>query len=446
MFLSILPYLSVLSFRFLGLFIILPVISILISNMEGANPITIGIAIGAPYLVQMILQPLFGRASDKYSRKYVVIVGLIIFLIGSIICMNEDSIYMLIIGRCLQGAGAIGGVLSALIADCVREELRTRAMAIMGGGIFLSFIIAMLLGSILGFYYGLSSLFLLTSILTFISILIIIFFVKNTKKIKYIYPENSYISTRFDKSIKILYLGSFIQKMFMILTFTLTPIILKQYISGEDFYLIYIPAIICGILALGPSSIISEKRSRGKEILLISIFLFFATYTLMFHFIYGLIFFTIALAVFFVAFSVQEALLQGMISKFAKAKYRGKIIGDFTAFGYGGSFIGAIVGAYFVDIDTLIDYRLELFVPILGICVMWFVLTIIFLINPEKNAKVAYISNADLKNINIANLNNTKGIMEWYENTTENTFVVKYDTSIIDENTIKIQVNKSLIS
>lgn len=439
MFVSILPYLSVLSFRFLGLFIILPVISILISNMDGADELTVGIAIGAPYLVQMFLQPLFGRASDIYSRKTVVIVGLIIFLIGSLICMSEDSIYTLIVGRCLQGAGAIGGVLSALIADCVREELRTRAMAIMGGGIFLSFIIAMILGSVLGFYYGLSSLFLLTSILTFLSILIIIFFVKNTKKMKYVYPTNSYVSARFDKSIKILYFGSFVQKMFMILTFTITPIILREYIGGEDFYLVYIPAIICGILALGPSSIISEKKGMGKEILLASIVLFFITYGLMYHFLYGLVFFTIALAVFFVAFSTQEALLQGMISKFAKAKHRGKIMGDFTAFGYAGSFVGAIVGGYFTVIDTLISYSLILFVSILAICVVWFILTIILLISPEKNAKTIYLSN-----VNITNINSIKGIMEWYENTTQGVFVVKYDTSIINENSLIASLKKEV--
>ena len=190
MFIKILPFLSILIFRFIGLFIVLPVISLLIATMPHANIVNVGMAIGAPYLLQMICQPFFGRWSDIYGRKPILTLGLVIFLIGTIICMFESSIYYLILGRCVQGMGAIGGILTALVADSVKEEKRTSAMALMGVGIFVSFVIAMILGSILGAHYGLNSLFALSAVVTIISLIITFVFVKPAPKIAYVYPNH----------------------------------------------------------------------------------------------------------------------------------------------------------------------------------------------------------------------------------------------------------------
>ena len=251
MFVRILPILLILIFRFLGLFIVLPVISLYVARMEGANMLNVGLAIGAPYLFQMLFQPFFGRLSDRYGRKNILIIGLFVFLIGSLVCMMEDSIYHLIIGRCIQGMGAIGGLLTALVADSVREEKRTGAMALMGVGIFISFILAIILGAILGARYGFNSLFLLTAVTTFASILIAIFCVPQSEKIKFVYIDsNDSLERDMKLGIFALSLSSFIEKFLMILTFVLIPIILHTMISEHDFWHVYAPAIVVGILIL----------------------------------------------------------------------------------------------------------------------------------------------------------------------------------------------------
>ncbi len=435
---KLLPFLSILIFRFISLFIVLPVISLLISTMPHANIWNIGLAIGAPYLFQMFCQPFFGRWSDKYGRKPILILGLIIFLIGTIICMFEDSIYFLIIGRCVQGMGAIGGILTALVADSVIEEKRTNAMALMGIGIFISFLISMIFGSILGAHYGLNALFTLSAIVTFISILIAIFFVKSTPKIEYIYPQHDiYVDSEvlIKKSIFTISLSGFIEKLLMILTFTITPIILNEYIEKTQFWIIYIPAMFAGILALGPASIISEKKGKSKEVLLISIVIFLISYICMTFWFNYIVIFGISIALFFIAFSIQEALLQSMISKYAKAKNRGGVIGDFSAAGFGGSFVGAMIGGFFSTYNSIVSLHLLLF-GVLVVCVVLWLFLVLFMVKNPHSYKTIYIP---IKTINIKDLeslNTIVGIVEWYENMQENILTIKYNMELLESKDI----------
>lgn len=438
MFIRILPFLSILVFRFIGLFIVLPVISLLIAKMPDANMWNVGMAIGAPYLLQMVCQPFFGRWSDKYGRKPILMIGLIVFLIGTIICMFESSIYYLILGRCVQGMGAIGGILTALVADSVKEEKRTGAMALMGIGIFVSFIIAMILGSILGAHFGLNSLFGLSAVVTLISLFITIFFVKPTQKITYVYPnhnENKDTETDIKKSIFAVSLSGFIEKLLMVLTFALVPIILNEHIDKTHFWYIYLPAILAGIVALGPTSVISEKRGLAKEVLLASIGIFFIAYFCMALWIDNIIVFGVGLACFFAAFSIQEALLQSMVSKYAKAKYRGKVIGDFSAAGFGGSFIGAMIGGFFSQYDTISMWHWTLFGTLMICMILWLFVVIILVRNPDAH-KTLYIPLNQVGLKDLETLNTLIGVMEWYENLQENLLTIKYNTKILESKQI----------
>ena len=143
------PLSIILAGRFFGLFVVMPLLSLYALSLEGMNPTLVGIAIGGYALTQVLFQIPFGFLSDKFGRKSIIALGLLIFVLGSIVCAMSDNIYMLIVGRFLQGAGAIGGVVSAMIADLVREEKRTKAMALMGATISLSFTAALILGLIL---------------------------------------------------------------------------------------------------------------------------------------------------------------------------------------------------------------------------------------------------------------------------------------------------------
>lgn len=437
MFIAILPFLSILIFRFIGLFIVLPVISLLIATMPHANEWTIGLAIGTPYLFQALCQPLFGRLSDKYGRKPILILGLIIFFIGSIVCMFETSIYYLIIGRCIQGMGAIGGLLTTLVADSVREEKRTSAMAIMGAGIFVSFVISMFLGSILGAHYGLNSLFILSACVTLLSLCITFIFVKPTPKITYIYPDHKQ-NADIEKNIKIsifaINCSGFVEKLLMVLTFALAPIILNEHIEKTYFWIVYVPAIVVGVLALGPTSILSEKRGKAKEVLLASILIFCIAYLCMALWIDNVAIFGIALALFFAAFSMQEALLQGLISKYARAKNRGAVIGDFSAAGFGGSFIGAIIGGNFSTYESITTWHWILFITLMICMVIWFLFVFITIKNPNAT-KTLYIPSHDIMD-NLESLNTLIGVIEWYKNTQENVVTIKYNAKILDSTQI----------
>lgn len=438
MFIRILPFLSILIFRFIGLFIVLPVISLFIATMPHANIWSVGMAIGAPYLFQMLCQPFFGRWSDKYGRKPILMLGLIVFLIGTVICMLESSIYYLILGRCVQGMGAIGGILTALVADSVKEEKRTSAMALMGVGIFVSFVIAMILGSILGAHYGLNALFVLSAIVTIISLLITIFFVKPTQKISYIYPNheaNKDTELSIKKSIFAVSLSGFIEKLLMVLTFALVPIILNEHIDKTHFWYVYLPAMFAGIISLGPTSVISEKRGRAKEVLLASIGIFLMAYFCMALWIDNIFMFGVGLACFFAAFSMQEALLQSMVSKYAKAKSRGGVIGDFSAAGFGGSFIGAMIGGCFSQYSVISAWHWILFGTLIVCMILWLFIVIILVKNPDAH-KTLYISLTQVGLKDLEMLNTLVGIMEWYENLQENLLTIKYNTKILESKQI----------
>ena len=169
---SVLPLSFIISLRFFGLFIVLPVISVYAFSLEGANATLVWIVVGGYALTQVIFQTPFGIMSDKLGRKGTIILGLVLFAIGSLICALATDILALLLGRLLQGAGAIGAVVTAMISDVVKEEQRSKAMAIMGGFIGISFALAMGLGPIIGGYAGVPALFYITMVLSLIAIFV----------------------------------------------------------------------------------------------------------------------------------------------------------------------------------------------------------------------------------------------------------------------------------
>ena len=181
---AVFPLALISSLRFFGLFIVLPIIGLYTDEFH-TTAFLAGLAAGGYALTQIIFQTPFGIWSDKYNRKHIVGIGLFIFLLGSLVCAFAENITMLIIGRFLQGAGAVGGVVSAQIADLVKEEERNKAMAIMGAGIFISFVLAMLLSPIVASTFGLNALFLITSAFCVLSLIILYWKVPDTPSVKY---------------------------------------------------------------------------------------------------------------------------------------------------------------------------------------------------------------------------------------------------------------------
>ena len=438
MFKTILPLSLIVSFRFLGLFIVLPVISVYALSLPGSNPTLVGIVIGGYAITQMLFQVPFGIMSDKLGRKGTIITGLLLFIIGSIICAISTDILTLLLGRFLQGAGAIGAVVTAMISDVVREEQRPKAMALMGGSIAASFAIAMIAGPTIGGYAGIEALFWITALLGVISIYIIVKLVPNPPHVIHTYHNSSKLAFLKNSEIMKMNITNFLQKGFMTFAFMIIPIVLIKTYGWEltDLWKVYIPAMVAGIFAMGPAAVLAEKKGKFKEVLLLGIVFFAISYYIIggadseMLFISGVI-------VFFIGFNMHEPIMQSLTSRYAKVHEKGKVLGLFNSFGYAGTFIGGFVGGlYFKEIDgSFIQSLSEISIIIVYVSIGWLVL-IVTLPNPLKKKNI-YLPLEETNSNYYDKLDELNGCDEWYINNTEKIIIIKYDNSIVDELTIK---------
>lgn len=440
MFKKILPLTGIIMLRFFGLFIVLPIISLYANGIDGAKPFLVGLVVGGAYLTQLIFQTPFGILSDKYNRKIITAIGLVIFLIGSLVCAFATHIELLVVGRLLQGMGAIGGVVSAQASDLVMEEKRTKAMAIMGGGIFLSFVLAMILGPIIGVNMGIKWLFLLTAFLTFISLILLFVLVPDSPKLRYRFedPVSSFDALR-DKNIWIMNLSSFLEKMFMTLIFVIIPLVLVDqfHFLESNLWKLYLPSALVGIIALAPASILAEKKNLPKLVLFSGITLFLLSYIAIAIASYceSLKLFIFGVLLFFIGFASLEPIMQSLVSKYAKAHLRGTVLGNFTTASYLGSFVGGMFGALIYHYCGI----LELSIIVATICLFW-LFSILFLNNPQ-NAKNLYLPYTQELDSKLSEIAKTQGIIEAYINESEKHIVIKYNTKLIDDEKIHQIIN-----
>ena len=443
MFKTIMPLSLIISFRFLGLFIVLPVISVYALSLPGSNPTLVGIVIGGYAITQMIFQVPFGIMSDKLGRKGTIITGLLLFAIGSIICALSTDILSLLLGRFLQGAGAIGAVVTAMISDIVREEERPKAMAIMGGSIAASFAVAMIAGPTIGAFAGIQSLFWITALLALGSIFILVKKVPNPPHVTHTYHNDSKVSFLINPQLIKMNITNFLQKGMMTFAFMIIPIILTKTYGWElsDLWKIYLPAMIAGIFAMGPAAVLAEKKGKFKEVLLAGIVFFGLSYYLMGTAV-SETFFLIGIVVFFIGFNMHEPIMQSLTTRYTKVHEKGKVLGVFNSFGYFGTFIGGFVGGmYLKEVDgSFMDSLYSISLVIMIICAIWLVL-IATLPNPLKK-KIAYIDLTLTNSDNHSKLDSFDGCDEWYVNNTENIIIVKYDADITDSEKIKELIKK----
>lgn len=443
MFKTIMPLSLIISFRFLGLFIVLPLISIYALSLPGATPTLVGIVIGGYAITQMIFQVPFGIMSDKLGRKGTIIVGLLLFAIGSLICAVSNDLLTLLLGRFLQGAGAIAAVITAMISDLVREEQRSKAMALMGGSIAASFAIAMLLGPIIGAYAGIETLFYFTAILALISIVILVTKVPNPPHVIHTYHNDSKISFLFNLNLVRMNITNFLQKAMMTFAFMIIPIVLTKHFGWEltDLWKVYLPSMIAGVIAMGPAAVLAEKKGKFKQILLIGIVFFAISYYLIGNTDSDILF-LVGVVIFFIGFNMHEPIMQSLTTRYIKVHEKGKVLGLFNSFGYLGTFIGGFVGGIFLkEIDGSFSQSLHnISMVIVIVCIIWLIL-IATLPNPMKK-KTIYLDLSDKDETKFNSLDTLNGCDEWYINNTEKLIIIKYDQDIVDETTIINQISK----
>ena len=433
------PLSLIIGLRFFGLFIVLPVLSVYALQMDDATPILAGAVVGSYAFTQMLFQVPFGTMSDKIGRKRTLFIGLLIFIAGSVICAMSEHIYTLIIGRFLQGAGAIGAVVSAMISDLVKEEERSHAMAIMGGVIAISFSAAMIVAPLIGGHYGIDKLFWLTALLALGAIIILFTMVPEAPKIAHSYDDIkvSMKDVFQDRSLVQMYVTFLFHSSIMTMAFFIIPIVMTHGINEDgfgwsrpDLWKVYVPAVIFGILAMGPAAIFGEKYAKGKQVFLVSIVAILIGFIAM-GFSHNAIIFIIGVVLFFIGFNMFEPLLQSYVSKFAKIHQKGTALGIANTFSYTGIFIGGLMAGWIMQ-----HYNREILALIvILLCLTWLVWTI-EMRDPHARAN-AYFPLESFKREKIMALIENPAIFEVYINENEEVGVVKYEKELIDEAGVK---------
>jgi MFS family permease len=331
--------------------LILPVFAVYGKDLQGGEEAyLIGLAISIYGLTQAIFQIPFGAASDRFSRKPVIVFGLIVFAVGSVVAALSDTIAGVIVGRAIQGAGAVSAAVSAFISDSTRDEVRTKAMAMVGASIGLTFAFSLIVSPPLTAAIGLSGLFWLTAVLAVIGVFVVLFLVPpapvNPEK-----PEPiAHGDVLFDPQLFRLNVGVFLLHMFQTALFVVVPVLLVERgaLPSPSHWMVYLPVIVLSFALMVPPMIVAERQGKIRVIFLSAVVLLMLamlaapTLTNMASgALGGLVTF---LLLFFVAFNLLEAMQPSLVSRLAPARVKGFALGVYNTTMALGLFAGGIVG------------------------------------------------------------------------------------------------------
>ena len=344
----------IMSVRMLGLFMLFPVMSVYAGNYVNSTPFLIGLALGIYGLTQALLQIPFGYLSDRYGRKPILIIGLLIFFLGSVLAASTSNILLVVVGRALQGGAALSAVLMAFLADLVSEESRAKANAFVGFQIGVAFMLSLLIGPIITAKLGLSGLFWVIALLSLIAMLIV-FSLKHTKPIAYYRLSFGEIKQVLTKELIALDFSIFCLHLILAAGFIVMPLLIveNQIVNIIDSWRLYLPAVLLSFLGMIPLIVISEKFKKTKYILLLSILLLVSSQFIFAESKLDFRLFIASLTVFFIAFNTIEALLPSLLSKKASESKRGLAMGIFSTSQFFGTFVGGSIGGLIYDIYDL---------------------------------------------------------------------------------------------
>ncbi len=343
---------AVFSVRLLGLFMIYPVFAAYARDLSGATAYKIGLALGIYGLSQGLLQIPFGILSDKIGRKIMIVLGLVMFGVGSVVAAVSNSIDGMIVGRVLQGSGAVGSVILALVADLTSEENRTKAMAIVGITIGTSFMIALVAGPIVAGLAGVPGIFWLMAGLALLGIGITLFIVPSPRRLS-LHRDAETVpvmlgSVLKNKELLRLDFGIFALHAMLTASFLVVPELLHETlnVTSHSQWIVYLPVLLVSIVVMVPAIVAAEKYRRMKAVLVSAVGALAASQiTLVFsgRNVYVVL---ATITIFFAGFNIMEACLPSLITKTAPPDAKGTAAGVYSSSQFLGIFAGGAAGGW----------------------------------------------------------------------------------------------------
>ncbi len=428
---------GIFSMRMLGLFMILPVMSLYTEDLDGMTPLLLGLAISVYGLTQALLQIPFGLMSDRFGRKRIITIGLLLFVAGSIVAAMSTTIYGIILGRALQGSGAVAAAVMALAADLTREQNRTKIMATIGISIGISFGIAMVIGPVLASIVGLQGIFWFTAILAIVGIVILYKVVPQPKKLT-VHKDAEPIPALMGKVLRDgqllrLDFGIFCLHLVMTAMFVVLPLLLrgKLGIPAEEHWMVYLPVLGLSVIAMVPFVIVAEKKRKMKTVFVAAV----ATLSVASYGLYvlndGLWGMVAMLFVFFTAFNLLEATLPSLISKIAFAGGKGTAMGVYSSSQFFGAFCGGLMGGFVWN-----SYGMaSVFLVCAVVLFVWFVVALGMESPRHMSSLLKHIeieTDAQAKEIT-DKLLAVKGVLDVGISVDDSTAYLKVDNDLLDE-------------
>lgn len=339
---------SIFALRMLGLFLILPVFSVYAKTLPGGDNLAlVGFALGAYGLTQAVFQIPYGIASDIFGRKQVIVVGLLIFALGSFVAAWAPDMTWIIVGRVLQGMGAISAAVTALAADLTREEHRTKVMAMIGSSIGLVFALSLVGAPVLYGWIGMGGLFIMTGVLALAAIGLLL------KAVPPAPPPHGHekLPLRrviFDADLLRLNLGIFVLHMVQMAMFVVLPHALVDHggLAAAEHWKVYLPAVLVSFAIMVPAIIAAERKDKMRPIFISAVGLLVIVQIGLFLLHASLWSLALWLLLFFVAFNVLEATLPSLVSRTAPPAAKGAALGVYNTTQAMGLFIGGAAGGY----------------------------------------------------------------------------------------------------
>jgi predicted MFS family arabinose efflux permease len=332
----------------LGLFLLLPVFSIHAHGLPGGeHALWVGLTLGIFNIVQACFYIPLGRLSDRIGRKPVVLWGLSLFVAGALICAAQDDLLWIAIGRGVMGAGAVSAAISAWVADLTREQVRTRAMALVGGSIALSFALSLVIAAPIYRMVSLSGIFIVLAVLG-IGAMFVVYYVLPSTKPEPKVQQDSFKEVFLRPELMRLNAGVFVLHATQVAMFLVVPRLLVQAgLPLASHWQVYLPVVLLSFFLMAPILIFGEKKQQLRTVLLVAIvFLLIAEFV--FTSMHSIIGIAIALLIYFVGFNLLEALQPSLVSRFAKES-KGTALGVYNTTQSIGLFTGAVIGGYLMD-------------------------------------------------------------------------------------------------